>query len=58
MNDIIFILEGNKMEVFAEYFEHIDSPQHQARTKEVLAGVSKKFPNLIPKIAWDQQLFG
>ena len=39
------------MEVFAEYLAHIDNPQHQAQTEEVLGWVAKKFPNLIPKIA-------
>jgi uncharacterized protein YdhG (YjbR/CyaY superfamily) len=45
------------MEVFAEYLTHIDNPQHKARTEEVLAWVSKKFPNLMPKIAWNQPMF-
>ncbi|ALP38862.1 iron chaperone [Paenibacillus sp. IHB B 3084] len=45
------------MEVFAEYLAHIDNPQHWARTEEVLAWVTKKFPNLMPKIAWNQPMF-
>ncbi|MEC0211074.1 iron chaperone [Paenibacillus ehimensis] len=45
------------MEVFAEYLAHIDNPQHRARTEEVLAWVTKKFPNLVPKIAWNQPMF-
>ena len=45
------------MEVFAEYLAHIDNPQHRARTEEVLAWVSKKFPNLMPKVAWNQPMF-
>ncbi|MDN4077316.1 iron chaperone [Paenibacillus polymyxa] len=45
------------MEAFAEYLAHIDNPQHQARTEEVLAWVIKKFPNLRPKIAWKQPMF-
>jgi uncharacterized protein YdhG (YjbR/CyaY superfamily) len=45
------------MEVFAEYLAHIDNPQHRARTEEVLAWVTKKFPNLMPKIAWNQPMF-
>lgn len=45
------------MEVFTEYLAHIDNPQHRARTEEVLAWVSKKFPDLMPKIAWNQPMF-
>jgi uncharacterized protein YdhG (YjbR/CyaY superfamily) len=45
------------MEVFAEYLEHIDNPQHRDRTEEVLTWVTKKFPNLMPKIAWNQPMF-
>ena len=45
------------MEVFAEYLAHIDNPQQRARTEEVLEWVTKKFPNLIPKIAWNQPMF-
>ena len=45
------------MEVFAEYLAHIDNPQHRARTEEVLAWVTKKFPSLTPKIAWNQPMF-
>lgn len=45
------------MEAFAEYLAHIDNPQHRARTQEVLAWVTKKFPNLMPKIAWNQPMF-
>lgn len=45
------------MEVFAEYLAHIDNPQHRARTEEVLAWITNKFPNLLPKIAWNQPMF-
>lgn len=45
------------MEVFAEYLAKIDHPQHRARMEEVLAWVIKKFPNLTPKIAWNQPMF-
>ena len=45
------------MEPFAEYLAHIDNPQHRAKTEEVLAWVTKKFPNLVPKIAWNQPMF-
>lgn len=45
------------MEVFEEFLANIDYPQHQARTEEVLAWVTKKYPNLMPKIAWKQPMF-
>ncbi|EEG79089.1 iron chaperone [Dethiobacter alkaliphilus] len=45
------------MEVFAEYLARIDNPQHRARMEEVLRWVTKKFPQLRPKIAWNQPMF-
>lgn len=45
------------MEVFAEYLEKIDNPLHRDRTEEVLTWVINKFPNLVPKIAWNQPMF-
>lgn len=45
------------MEVFAEYLAHIDNPEHRERTEEVLAWVTNKFPELMPKMAWNQPMF-
>ncbi len=45
------------MEVIAEYLAQIDDPQHRDRTEEVLAQVTKEFPNLKPKIEWNQPMF-
>ena len=45
------------MDVFTEFIEKIDNPQHRERTEEVLAWVDKEFPNLVPKIAWNQPMF-
>ncbi len=45
------------METFAEYLAHIDNPQNKARMEEVLDWITKKFPNLMPKIAWNQPMF-
>ncbi len=45
------------MDVFEEFLERIDNPQHRGRTEEVLAWVTKKFPYLVPKIAWNQPMF-
>ncbi|WP_433753608.1 iron chaperone [Paenibacillus amylolyticus] len=45
------------METFAEFIARIDNPEHQARTEEVLNWVTEKFPNLKPKVAWNQPMF-
>jgi uncharacterized protein YdhG (YjbR/CyaY superfamily) len=45
------------MEVFVDYLTHIDNPQHRARVEEVLDWVARRFPNLKPKIAWNQPMF-
>lgn len=45
------------MKVFEEYLANIDNPQHYARMVEVLNWVNKMFPNLTPKIAWNQPMF-
>ena len=47
----------NDMEVFTEYLERISNPQQRARVEEVLGWVANKFPNLMPKIAWNQPMF-
>ncbi|MHB1294240.1 MAG: iron chaperone [Anaerolineae bacterium] len=45
------------MEVFAEFLARIDDPQHRARTEKVLVWVARAFPNLAPRIAWNQPMF-
>jgi uncharacterized protein YdhG (YjbR/CyaY superfamily) len=45
------------MEEFAEYLAKIDNPVHRAATEEVLAWVIQEFPQLTPKIAWNQPMF-
>lgn len=45
------------MEEFADYLAGIANPQHRARTEEVLTWVAEKFPNLKPKLAWNQPMF-
>ncbi len=45
------------MEAFTEYLARIDNPQHLARMEEVLDWVTRRFPNLMPKIAWNQPMF-
>lgn len=45
------------MEVFAEYLARIDNQQHRDRMEEIFAWVTKRFPYLMPKIAWNQPMF-
>ena len=35
----------------------IDNMQHRDRMEELLGWVTRKFPNLMPKIAWNQPMF-
>ncbi|KOY15362.1 iron chaperone [Paenibacillus xylanivorans] len=45
------------MEVFAEYLARIDNLGHRDRTEEILEWITKKYPNLVAKIAWNQPMF-
>ena len=45
------------MDVFADYLEKIDNPQHRERTQTVLTWITQKYPMLVPKIAWNQPMF-
>ncbi|WP_458120084.1 iron chaperone [Paenibacillus sp. Z6-24] len=45
------------MEVFAEYLNSIDDPLQRERTEYVLSWVGETFPDLVPKIAWNQPMF-
>lgn len=45
------------MKVFENYLMSIDNVQHRARTEEILGWIGNRFPNLVPKIAWNQPMF-
>ncbi|WNS44691.1 iron chaperone [Paenibacillus sp. MMS20-IR301] len=45
------------MDVFEEYLAKIDNPVHRAELEEVLAWVLEQFPDLAPRIAWNQPMF-
>jgi uncharacterized protein YdhG (YjbR/CyaY superfamily) len=45
------------MKVFADYLKNIENPEHRTRTEEVLNWVSTNYPDLVPKIAWNQPMF-
>lgn len=51
------LILGVIMEVFEKYLVRIDHPQHRARMEEILDWVTKKYPKLIPRIAWNQPMF-
>lgn len=46
-----------RMELFAGFLARIEDPQQRARTEEVLSWVRKRFPDLVPRIAWNQPMF-
>jgi uncharacterized protein YdhG (YjbR/CyaY superfamily) len=45
------------MEVFSDFLAGIDDPAHRARTEEVLRWVGERFPDLAPRVAWNQPMF-
>lgn len=45
------------METFEGYLGEIDNLEHREKTKKVLTWVSETFPNLSPRIAWNQPMF-
>ena len=45
------------MEVFTDYLAHVDNPQHRTRTEEILGWVIRRFPDLMPRIAWNQPMY-
>ncbi|MDD2534154.1 MAG: iron chaperone [Eubacteriales bacterium] len=42
---------------FSTYLNQIENPQQRRGLETVLAWVALKFPNLAPKIAWNQPMF-
>ena len=45
------------MEVFSEFVAKIDNPENRARVEEVLNWVANRYPQLEPKVAWNQPMF-
>jgi len=45
------------MEVFQDFLNQIENPDNRARTEEVLSWVFQRYPNLAPRIAWNQPMF-
>ncbi|GFZ30150.1 intracellular iron chaperone frataxin [Clostridium zeae] len=45
------------MEVFQEYLDRINDTEKRARVEELLTWITKRFPSLVPRIAWSQPMF-
>lgn len=45
------------MEVFDDYLTRVDDQERRTRLEEVFNWITDKFPNLSPKIAWNQPMF-
>jgi uncharacterized protein YdhG (YjbR/CyaY superfamily) len=50
-------MKGEYMEIFEQYLSQIDDVKQKNRVKEILHWIMKRFPNLIPKISWNQPMF-
>jgi len=45
------------MEPFTDYLSTIENLEHRTRVEEVLSWIMHRFPQLVPKIAWNQPMF-
>ena len=45
------------MDVFTAYLETMGNPVQRARMEQLLSWVMEKFPDLTPKIGWNQPMF-
>lgn len=45
------------MEVFAKFLNGIDNLEHRTRTEEILNWIISTFPDLVPRIKWNQPMF-
>ena len=45
------------MDTFDEFMIKIDNVDHHQRTKEVLSWVMETYPQLVPRLAWNQPMF-
>ena len=45
------------MDIFAEYLAGIANQQHRSKLETVLSWVFEQFPDLVPRIAWNQPMF-
>lgn len=45
------------METFEDYLSTIKHGQHRTRMQDILGWVKENFPDMMPKIAWNQPMF-
>ena len=45
------------METFEKYLSTIKNEEHRSRMREVLEWIHNRFPDMQPKIAWNQPMF-
>ncbi|MFC4711695.1 iron chaperone [Planococcus dechangensis] len=45
------------MNEFVEYLSKLDDPDHRERVEEVLQWVMETYPQLVPRVAWNQPMF-
>lgn len=45
------------METFEKYLSTIKNEEHRSRIREVLEWINNRFPDMQPKIAWNQPMF-
>lgn len=45
------------MKVFEDFLNDIVNLEHRAKTEEVLKWVHNNYPNLEPKVKWNQPMF-
>lgn len=45
------------MEYFKELIERIENPSHREKVENMLSFIFETFPNLEPKIGWNQPMF-
>ena len=51
------LLGGNSVDIFENFLVQIGEPDNRQRTRTVLGWVLERFPQLLPRIAWNQPMF-
>ena len=55
---MIFVqFKGECMEIFKDFLQKIENPNHRDKIEELLNWVNTKFPNLEPIFKWNQPMF-
>lgn len=48
---------GISLDIFAEFLAQIENEGHRVRAKDVFSWVKTEFPDLEPRVAWNQPMF-